>query len=240
VELVADCARCVGLCCVVLPFARSADFAFDKPAGEWCRHLAADQRCRIHDRLQDSGMRGCVAYDCFGAGQAVTQIGRIESFHVVEQLHELAWYLADALGRGAEVTELMAEAERLAETPVPSQADVDDLRSRVATALRAVAEAARTAYDWWRDLAGADLAGADLRDQDLRGADLRGALLIGADLRGVDLTDADLLGADLRGSDLGAADLARALFMTRRQLGSAKTPPGQDGTPPRLRSPLAG
>ena len=181
-ELTADCTRCVGLCCVVLPFSRSADFAFDKPAGTPCRHLAADARCGIHDRLRESGMRGCVAYDCFGAGQSVTETDRIPHFLVVEQVHEIAWYLADATDRGADVAPLVAETERLAASPSPSQPDVDDLRSRVAPALRAVAEAARSTYDGWRDLAGADLAGADLRDADLRGADLRGAVLLGADL----------------------------------------------------------
>lgn len=29
-EVRADCSRCFGLCCVALPFARSADFAVDK------------------------------------------------------------------------------------------------------------------------------------------------------------------------------------------------------------------
>ena len=29
----ADCARCAALCCVLPPFAASADFAIDKPAG---------------------------------------------------------------------------------------------------------------------------------------------------------------------------------------------------------------
>src|SRR5215207_9675318 len=113
-ELVADCARCVGLCCALLPFARSADFAFDKPAGEACRHLAADHRCRIHSRLNDEGMRGCVAYDCFGAGQSVTQSGRVEVFPVVEQVHEIGWYLTEAADRGADVADLIAETERLA------------------------------------------------------------------------------------------------------------------------------
>ncbi|MFD2352498.1 hypothetical protein ACFSTC_29280 [Nonomuraea ferruginea] len=31
-ELKADCASCSGLCCVALPFSRSADFAVDKAA----------------------------------------------------------------------------------------------------------------------------------------------------------------------------------------------------------------
>ena len=44
-HLRADCSRCAGLCCVAPPFAASADFAFDKPAGQPCRHLRADFRC---------------------------------------------------------------------------------------------------------------------------------------------------------------------------------------------------
>lgn len=232
-ELDADCARCEGLCCIVLPLARSADFAFDKPAGEPCRHLATDHRCRIHDRLLDSGMPGCVAYDCFGAGQAVTQTGRTELFLVVEQVHEVAWYLTEAADHGADVADLLGETERLA-AGYPSLDDAAELRARVAPVLRSVAEAARAPYDGWRDAAGADLAGADLRDADLRGADLRGALLIGADLSRADLTDADLLGADMRGAVLDDADLSRALFLTRRQLGSARVRPSDAGTPPRL------
>jgi hypothetical protein len=225
----------MGLCCVLLPFSRSADFAFDKPAGEPCRHLTPEYRCRIHETLYAEGMRGCAAYDCFGAGQSVTQTGRTVSFHVVEQVHEIAWYLTEALDRGAPVSSLLAEAEALA-AAVSSLAEVDELRSRVAPTLRAVAQAARAAYDAPRDAAGADLAGADLADQDLRAADLRGALLIGADLRGAELADADLLGADLRGADLQGADLSKALFLTRRQLGSARTSPSQEGTPARLRT----
>ena len=235
-ELTADCSRCVGLCCVVLPFSRSADFAFDKPAGTPCRHLAADHRCGIHDRLLESGMRGCVAFDCFGAGQSATQTGRIPHFLVLEQVHEIAWYLADATDRGADVAALGVETERLAVAPAPIQAEVDDLRARVASALCAVAEAARSAYDGWRDLAGADLADADLRDEDLRGADLRAATLLGADLAGADLADANLLGADLRGASLAGADLSRALFVTRRQLGSVRVAPDEQGAPARLRA----
>jgi hypothetical protein len=234
VELVADCSRCVGLCCVVLPFQRSADFAFDKPAGEPCRHLADDHGCRIHSSLLGAGMRGCVAYDCFGAGQTVTAAGRTADFLLVEQVHEIAWYLTDAQDRGADVAVLLAEADALAASPRPD--GIEQLRSRVAPALRAVAEAARASYESRRSSAGADLAGADLREQDLRGADLRGALLLGAALEGADLTDADLLGADLRGASLAGADLSRALFVTRRQLGSLRTSPSREGTPPRLRT----
>ncbi|MEO6513011.1 MAG: pentapeptide repeat-containing protein [Nocardioides sp.] len=228
-ELVADCSRCVGLCCVLLPFQRSADFAFDKAPGEPCRNLADDHRCRIHTSLLDEGMRGCVAYDCFGAGQTVTESDRVGDFHLVEQVHEIAWYLTEA----GELP-LLAEAERLSAAPTAD--GVADLRARAGPALRAVAEAGRAAYDGWRDLEGADLAGADLTGQDLRGACLRGAVLIGATMDGCDLTDADLLGADLRGASLAGADLSGARHVTRRQLGSVRVRPNEEGTPPRLRT----
>ena len=67
-----DCGRCIGLCCVALSFDRGPHFAFDKPAGEACRFLSVEHKCRIHHRLATSGMVGCVRFDCLGAGQLVT------------------------------------------------------------------------------------------------------------------------------------------------------------------------
>jgi len=71
-----DCSRCIGLCCVALSFDRGPHFAFDKPAGEACRHLSAQHRCRIHSALAQSGMVGCVRFDCLGAGQLVIEMFR--------------------------------------------------------------------------------------------------------------------------------------------------------------------
>jgi hypothetical protein len=71
--LSADCGRCAGLCCVALTFDRSSLFGFDKRAGEVCRHLQPDCRCRIHAELERRGFAGCARYDCLGAGQRVTQ-----------------------------------------------------------------------------------------------------------------------------------------------------------------------
>jgi hypothetical protein len=72
-ELRADCARCAALCCVAFAFEPSDAFAFAKAAAEPCRHLDAANRCRIHDRRAEMGMRGCQPYTCHGAGQYVTQ-----------------------------------------------------------------------------------------------------------------------------------------------------------------------
>ncbi len=245
-ELRADCARCVGLCCVATAFSVSADFAIDKPAGRPCPNLAADHRCGIHARLRDSGFAGCVAYDCFGAGQRVAQelfpaadwrtdpaaaTAMFAAFAVVRQLHELLWYLEAALEipathpLHATLRAARDETEALAGAGAGT-ADADAVtahRQRVAAMLREASALARAPFAAAAlDRRGADLAGADLRATDLRGADLRGALLIGADLRDVNLALADLTGADVRGADLGGADLRTALFVLGSQLESAR------------------
>lgn len=71
-EFNADCQNCAGLCCVAFDFERSDDFAIDKPAGAACPHLGADHACKIHASRADFGFRGCIAFDCHGAGQVYT------------------------------------------------------------------------------------------------------------------------------------------------------------------------
>ncbi|MCF6743423.1 pentapeptide repeat-containing protein [Blastococcus sp. KM273128] len=243
-HLRADCSRCAGLCCVAPAFAASADFAIDKPAGTPCVHLAGDFRCGIHDRLREHGFPGCTVFDCFGAGQRITQetfggrswreapeLGRAQFavLPVVRQLHEMLWHLTEAgelpaaAPLSAEADRLRAEVERAATGDAAELAalDLGALRGRVGELLGRVSELAR-AGSRARDRRGADLVGRDLRRTDLRGAGLRGAYLIGADLRGVDLGAADLLGADLRGTDVRGADLSRCLFLTQPQVSAAR------------------
>ncbi|MGC5051785.1 pentapeptide repeat-containing protein [Micromonospora sp. DT48] len=241
----ADCARCVGLCCVAPAFAASADFALDKPAGQPCRNLRADFGCAIHAELRERGFPGCTVFDCFGAGQRVTQVtfgGRdwreeprhaqamFDVFAVMRPLHELLWYLTESLrlrppaDLRAELTAALVETERLAgESPETLLAlDVDAHRATVNALLSRTADLARARGGAGADLRGAALVGRDLRRTILRGANLRGATLIGADLRGVDLTRADLTGADLRGADVRGADLSDALLLHQSQVDAAR------------------
>jgi Pentapeptide repeats (8 copies) len=224
-ELRADCARCTGLCCVLPAFVRSADFAIDKPAGQPCPNLRVDLGCGIHDRLRERGFPGCEVFDCFGAGQHVTALGRPDAFAVMRQLHELLWYLA-AASSYAPTPELAAAyeaTERLAAAPpadvTAHRAEVNALLTRTSTALRTPGGGTGRAG---ADHRGADLAGRDLRRVDLTRANLRGASLLGADLRGADLRLADLTGADTRAADLAGADLRDALFVTPAQLVAAR------------------
>jgi Pentapeptide repeats (8 copies) len=154
VELRADCSRCVGLCCVAPAFARSADFAIDKPAGTPCGNLQTDFRCAIHADLRDRGFAGCTVFDCLGAGQRVTAAfaGRdwrtpdvaapmFAAFAAARQVHELLWYLDEARVRApdpaldAEWTRLLGDVAEL---------DVAAAHERVGELLRRASERLRT------------------------------------------------------------------------------------------------
>ncbi|MFJ9623144.1 pentapeptide repeat-containing protein [Streptomyces sp. NPDC101181] len=248
----ADCANCFALCCVALTLTSSSDFAIDKDAGRPCPNLQDDFRCGIHTRLRSEGFSGCTVYDCFGAGQKVSQEtygGRdwrsspdiaaqmFQVFPVMRQLHELLWYLTEALTLPSarplhgEIRRALEVTKRHTERPAVDLAELDlaTHRDRVAGLLLRTSELVRatTSRRKKRNHRGADLIGARLPGADLCGADLRGAYLIAADLSGADLRLADLLGADFRDADLSGADLTGSLFLTQSQItaarGSAKT-----------------
>lgn len=241
-ELAADCTRCHALCCVLLPYRREGGFGADKRGGVACHHLREDDRCEIHADLADLGWPSCVVFDCFGAGQHMSEVtydgaswrdlsgeGELGEMAAVlstlRRVHEMLLHLQEVAERSPDpgAADL---AERLLalrdETPVEIlTADLDELQELCGELLAAASRRVRTPAG--PDLAHADLAGQDLRDRDLRSASLRGALLLGADLRGVALDRADLLGADLRGADLRGTDLTETLFLTGPQLAGART-----------------
>jgi hypothetical protein len=242
-RLRADCSRCFGLCCVAPAFAASADFAITKPAGTPCPHLLLGFACEIHARLRDEGFAGCAAFDCFGAGQQIAQVTfggqdwrsapdiaplMFAVFPVMRHLHELLWYLTEALTftvpreLGRELELARATTDRYTGLPAAELValDLGSHHELVRDLLRQASGHAR-AGRLGPDRHGADLAGADLRDARLAGADMRGASLIGADLRGADLRYADLIGADFRGAQLEGANLGGALFLTQPQVDAA-------------------
>jgi hypothetical protein len=69
----ADCSRCCGLCCVVPDQLAVQGFRVDKPAETPCTHLNGHHRCAIHATRHIHGYTACAAFDCFGAGQWITQ-----------------------------------------------------------------------------------------------------------------------------------------------------------------------
>ena len=251
-ELSADCKNCFGLCCVALSFSSSEGFPNNKAAGKPCSNLQDDFRCSVHDSLHENGLKGCIAYDCFGAGQKVSQItyrgiswkeatntanGMFDAYTIMRQLHELLWYIAEALVISASeplhenLKSIQEETNSL--TLLNSEAILNlDLRAhgeKINVLLKKASELGRAevcngniCFAGKKKLGhGADLIGKDLRGINLVGAYLRGAYLIAADLRGADLGSADLIGADLRDADIRGADLSKSIFLTQSQINVA-------------------
>jgi hypothetical protein len=234
-SLVADCDRCFALCCVLLPFAAVSGFGIDKQGGTPCPNLADDDRCSIHATLRRDGWSGCVTFDCFGAGQQVSQVTyagvswrehdnlaeMAAVLSVMRVLHEMLAHLTEVGRRSPDPVASDLAAEIVSMTgSTPNQLldiDLDHLHDRVGRALEAASARLRNGPGY----RGRDLAGRDLRDLDLRDADLRGSMLIRADLRGQDLGRADLLGADLRDADVRGSTLADTLFLAQSQVNAA-------------------
>ncbi|MGC3787518.1 pentapeptide repeat-containing protein [Priestia aryabhattai] len=248
-SLRSDCLNCFGLCCVALPYSRSADFAFDKDGGTPCRHLNSNFSCSIHENLITTGFKGCVGYECFGAGQRVSQMiyegndwrdsktrakEMFNVFPIVQQLHEMLWYLSEALEFQAtkaihkDLRISFEETERLIkQTPENIlKIDVHEHRMKVRDLLLRTSELVRPKTSskklGKKFKYGSDYIGAKLRRANLRGANLKGALFIAADLRDADLRSTDLIGADFRDADLSGADLTGSIFLTQAQVNAAK------------------
>lgn len=246
-DLRADCENCFGLCCVALPYARSADFAFDKDGGTPCRNLQSNYLCGIHKDLRNKGFRGCSAYECFGAGQKVSQVTykgmdwrsnkdtaqeMFDVYPIVQQLHEMLWYLHEVLTINSaksihkDVKQIIEDTENLTNKSPKFilSIDVADHRSKVNKLLICASELVRAQVPKRQKNArrGMDYLGAKLRGADLKGADLRGALLIAADLRNADLRWCDVIGADFRDADISGANLTGSIFLTQAQVNAAK------------------
>ena len=223
---------------MLLPFSASAGFGIDKPGGRPCHNLLADDGCGIHATLREDGWPGCTVFECFGAGQQVSQVTyagvswreqdnlpeMAAVLSVMRQLHEMLVHLAEVDHRSpdpaARAAALEVEGLTGADPEALLLADVDALHERVGLLLGEASARVRRRWPAARDRTRADLAGKAISG-DRRGWSFRGALMIGADLRGADLTDADLLGADLRGADVRGCDLSTALFLTQPQVNGA-------------------
>ena len=152
-HLKADCAACVGLCCVVPPFDAAQGFGFDKPAETPCQHLCADHRCGIHDALMPRGFEGCVAFDCLGAGQRLTASAAARFGDADWRARpQVARWLFDAYPRVRQVQEWLASLSLAAE--VSGEA-----------ALRELAQALEAESARWPDWSPAEQAGWQARVQ---------------------------------------------------------------------------
>ena len=248
-KLKSDCNNCFGLCCVALPYGQSADFPFNKDGGEPCRNLCSNNLCSIHDKLREKGFRGCVSYECFGAGQHVSQSiynskdwregdkhaeEMFALFPLVQQLNEMLWYLQQSLTL-KETHSLHYKLRKIYEETVeltvkdPKEIlkiDIVEHRSKVNPLLIESSKMYRGDNNKKRKKSklmkqSFDYIGANLKGLNLQGENFRGKLMIASNLSKSDLRRADFIGADLRDADLCGANLTEALFLTQSQINSA-------------------
>ncbi len=120
-NLADDCSRCAALCCVAYPFDADEDFALLKRADTPCPNLSETcLNCAIHADLLPKGFGGCVAYQCAGAGQRVTQeLFDGETWRDDPDLLEHMTYALRVLRPIHEALLLLQEASRL---PIPESA----------------------------------------------------------------------------------------------------------------------
>ena len=254
IQLHAECSSCFGLCCVALYFSKLDGFPTDKKGSIPCPNLQINNMCRVHSELSELGYKGCLAFDCFGAGQKISQHTykgvdwrvdletaneMFDVFLVMRQIHELLWYLSDALSLPStlllhhELSLLIDETEKLTQGRPEEilQIDLTLQRNKVNEMLLKVSQLVRNEtkksvhsplISNTKNGKRMNLMARDLRKKDLRGADLRGACLIATDLRENDLRGTDVIGADFRDTDIRGTDLVDCLYLTQAQLNAAK------------------
>lgn len=249
-----DCEKCFGFCCTALYFSKCDGFPEDKEAGKPCVNLQKDFKCAVHRELRKKGLKGCTTYDCFGAGQKVAQFTykgeswvnakelsneMFNVFLVMRQLHEMLWYLAQALAL-AESSAIKEKIKMLIEktislTEMPPQfilkIDVESHRDSVNELLKQASKERQKSLLHIKKSndknkkslsVGCNFIGANLTNTNLIGGNFAGALLIVANLKNADLTGANFIGADLRDADIRGANLEHSMFLTQYQINSAK------------------
>lgn len=244
-QLKADCSKCSGLCCTALLFSKIDGFPENKQAGKPCTKLQNDYRCKIHNDLEKLNMKGCIGYDCFGAGQHVTQsIYKGETwltlreksneifdiFLIIVQLYQIRYYLEEsaliipAKDLWSDIRDLINENEALCNSTPQSilAIDIDSYRSRVNIILKQVCDSIRKCFKNSDHKRTTEFIGRNFSKRDMSGLDLSGTLLIAANFDRCIFKGTIFLGADTRDTIFSNADLRGAAFLTQGQVNSAK------------------
>lgn len=239
-----DCSKCSGLCCTALFFSKIDGFPEDKVAGVPCCNLEKNFLCKIHQELEKKGMKGCIAYDCFGAGQFVTQqichgdtwkdnenkTEIFHAFHKVFQLFQIRYYLAEASSIipaepiKTEIESLIKENEKLCANNLEDidKIDVETHRDRVNNLLHKTCEYVNQYLHITVKNQSTDYMARKCNGMNLSGYDMSMKLLIAANFTDCKFYGTNFLGADTRDTNFSNADLREALFLTQGQINASK------------------
>lgn len=241
-----DCENCCGLCCVALYFAKSEGFPNDKKAGIACHHLQADHKCKIYPQLAKLGLKGCMSYDCFGAGQYISRymnhslnwsvISQKEAdqifhaFSIVMSVHQTLWYVSQCLllqlplSEKNEAKQFLDEGKKLLDTSLENltRLDIQPFCKKANAYLKHICTIHQACFPNANKGSSKEYIGKNLKRKNLTGKDFSMSLLIAADLEHANLKGANFLGSDMRDTNLCNTDLSQSLFLTQIQINSAK------------------
>lgn len=241
-----NCQKCSGLCCVALYFSKSDGFPKDKEAGIACKNLMPDHKCKVHSKLFAQGLKGCMKYDCFGAGQYVTHNFNLlpnwntissekaniifNSFLAALRVHQTLWYLSQCLILRLPPSEkehadlLINEGTKLIEKPLEILANLDTqpFCEKSNKYLKHICELCESPFSNTNKTQSTNYMGKNMKQKNLEGKDFSMSLLIAANLEQASLCGANFLGADMRDTNICRTDLSQCLFLTQIQINSAK------------------
>lgn len=244
-QLKVDCSKCSGLCCTALFFSKTEGFPENKKAGIPCTKLQNNYHCKIHHELEERNMKGCIGYDCFGAGQHVTQkiyIGEtwktskerskeiFDVFVIVFQLYQIRYFLEEAKiiipakELWEDIQNLINENETLCDSTPQSILvfDIESYRNKINVILKKVCNCIIKSFKNNDNKNVSEFFGKNFRKSDMSGWDLSMKLLIAANFDGCIFDGTIFLGADTRDTNFSNADLRDAVFLTQGQINSAK------------------
>ena len=190
-------------------------------------------------------MKGCIGYDCFGAGQQVTQIiyqGQtwrdmpnlateiFDVFIMVFKLYQIRYYLTEAMllipaqPLKNSVQSLIEENIKICQDQPGNilSFDLEQYRHRANHILKQVCKLLPQSIHSEGKKVPANFLGGNFKGQDMSGADLSAKLLIAANFEKSLFNGTLFLGADTRDTNFKNADLSEAVFLTQGQVNSAK------------------
>ncbi|MGL5615254.1 MAG: pentapeptide repeat-containing protein [Sarcina sp.] len=243
-EFKIDCFKCSGLCCTALFFSKIDGFPENKVAGKPCSSLKNDYSCSIHKDLEKRNMKGCMGYDCFGAGQFVTEkVYKGESwrtlknkseeffntFTIAFQFYQVSYYLEEARIIAVakefheDIDKLIKENEFFYDSnPEDIIAfDIEKYREKANVILKRVSKSVVENFKN-NNKAINSFFGKSFKNKNMNGLDLSMQLLIAANFEGCTFKGTIFLGADTRDCNFSNADLSEGVFLTQGQINSAK------------------
>lgn len=243
-KLVSDCSKCSGLCCIALYCFKSDGFPQNKPIGKPCINLMDNFKCKIHSDLERKGMRGCIGYDCFGAGQYLTeevycgvtwktQPERVKEicdlYMLMYRMFQLRFFLYESRKMASsetllpEIDQLLQENEAMCKLPIKEmfQYPIDDYQDKVNHVLKKSCVELNK-FLGTQNSTETNFLNRNFKGKNLSGVDFNMKPLIASNFQNCKFKGATFIGTDTRDANFDGADLREAVFLSQGQINAAK------------------